>query len=45
MDVKAMEASMIRDNPVLLPLNKEKTVYDGFITVQASNHVGDVLVF
>ncbi|XP_056903101.1 E3 ubiquitin-protein ligase FANCL isoform X3 [Takifugu flavidus] len=34
MDVKAMEASMIKDNPVLLPLNKEKTIYDGFITVQ-----------
>lgn len=36
MDVKAMEASLIKDNPVLLPLNKEKTVYSGFITVQAS---------
>lgn len=36
MDVKAMEASLIKDNPVLLPLNKEKTVYGGFITVQAS---------
>ncbi|XP_003963955.2 E3 ubiquitin-protein ligase FANCL [Takifugu rubripes] len=34
MDVKAMEASMINDNPVLLPLNKEKTIYGGFITVQ-----------
>lgn len=22
------------ENPLLLPLNKEKTVYDGFITVQ-----------
>uniref|UniRef100_A0A3Q2PJ02 Uncharacterized protein n=1 Tax=Fundulus heteroclitus TaxID=8078 RepID=A0A3Q2PJ02_FUNHE len=29
-----MESSLIRDNPLLLPLNKEKTVYDGFITVQ-----------
>uniref|UniRef100_A0A674NFY9 FA complementation group L n=1 Tax=Takifugu rubripes TaxID=31033 RepID=A0A674NFY9_TAKRU len=25
---------MINDNPVLLPLNKEKTIYGGFITVQ-----------
>ncbi|MED6281839.1 hypothetical protein CHARACLAT_026006 [Characodon lateralis] len=29
-----MESLLIRDNPLLLPLNKEKTVYDGFITVQ-----------
>uniref|UniRef100_H3D7A7 E3 ubiquitin-protein ligase FANCL n=1 Tax=Tetraodon nigroviridis TaxID=99883 RepID=H3D7A7_TETNG len=33
--VKANETSLIKDNPLLLPLNKEKTVYDGFITVQA----------
>ncbi|TWW78488.1 E3 ubiquitin-protein ligase FANCL [Takifugu flavidus] len=44
MDVKAMEASMIKDNPVLLPLNKEKTIYDGFITVQASYHERDFRV-
>ncbi|XP_036403066.1 E3 ubiquitin-protein ligase FANCL [Megalops cyprinoides] len=25
---------LIEDNPLLLPLNKEKTTYDGFITVQ-----------
>lgn len=43
MDVKANEASLIKDNPLLLPLNKEKTVYDGFITVQASQDVGDAL--
>nr|XP_033469600.1 E3 ubiquitin-protein ligase FANCL isoform X1 [Epinephelus lanceolatus] len=29
-----MESSLVKDNPLLLPLNKEKTVYDGFITVQ-----------
>ncbi|XP_029963032.1 E3 ubiquitin-protein ligase FANCL isoform X2 [Salarias fasciatus] len=29
-----MESSLIQDNPLLLPVNKEKTVYDGFITVQ-----------
>ncbi|XP_038150653.1 E3 ubiquitin-protein ligase FANCL [Cyprinodon tularosa] len=29
-----MERLLIRDNPLLLPLNKEKTVYDGFITLQ-----------
>ncbi|XP_032409290.1 E3 ubiquitin-protein ligase FANCL isoform X1 [Xiphophorus hellerii] len=29
-----MESLLIRDNPLLLPLNKKKTVYDGFITVQ-----------
>ncbi|XP_063731412.1 E3 ubiquitin-protein ligase FANCL isoform X2 [Eleginops maclovinus] len=29
-----MESSFVKDNPLLLPLNKEKTVYDGFITVQ-----------
>lgn len=31
-----MESSLVKDNPLLLPLNKEKTVYDGFITVQVS---------
>lgn len=25
---------LVKDNPILLPLNVEKTVYDGFITVQ-----------
>ncbi|KAM3838130.1 E3 ubiquitin-protein ligase FANCL [Diretmus argenteus] len=29
-----MESSLVRENPLLLPLNKEKTAYDGFITVQ-----------
>ncbi|XP_029030779.1 E3 ubiquitin-protein ligase FANCL isoform X2 [Betta splendens] len=29
-----MEGSLVKDNPLLLPLNKEKTAYDGFITVQ-----------
>ncbi|XP_036979010.1 E3 ubiquitin-protein ligase FANCL isoform X3 [Acanthopagrus latus] len=29
-----METSLVKDNPLLLPLNKEKTIYDGFITVQ-----------
>ncbi|XP_045926471.1 E3 ubiquitin-protein ligase FANCL isoform X1 [Micropterus dolomieu] len=29
-----MESSLVKDSPLLLPLNKEKTVYDGFITVQ-----------
>lgn len=44
MDVKANETSFIKDNPLLLPLNKEKTVYDGFITVQVSQDVEGVLV-
>lgn len=44
MDVKATEMSFIRDNPLLLPMNKKKTVYDGFITVQVSQQVGDALV-
>ncbi|KAG7468811.1 hypothetical protein JOB18_018562 [Solea senegalensis] len=29
-----MESSMTRENPLFLPLNREKTVYDGFVTVQ-----------
>ncbi|XP_077351662.1 E3 ubiquitin-protein ligase FANCL isoform X2 [Festucalex cinctus] len=29
-----MASVMVKDNPILLPLNMEKTVYDGFITVQ-----------
>ncbi|XP_068183580.1 E3 ubiquitin-protein ligase FANCL isoform X2 [Antennarius striatus] len=29
-----MEGFLVKDNPLLLPLNKEKTVYDGFISVQ-----------
>uniref|UniRef100_A0A8P4GKT0 E3 ubiquitin-protein ligase FANCL n=1 Tax=Dicentrarchus labrax TaxID=13489 RepID=A0A8P4GKT0_DICLA len=29
-----MESSLVKDNPLLLPLNQDKTVYDGFITVQ-----------
>ncbi|XP_072247616.1 E3 ubiquitin-protein ligase FANCL isoform X2 [Leuresthes tenuis] len=28
-----MEGSLVKDNPFLLPLNNEKTVFDGFITV------------
>ncbi|KAJ8248035.1 hypothetical protein GJAV_G00237470 [Gymnothorax javanicus] len=27
-------SALLRDNPLLLPLNRERTVYDGFITVQ-----------
>ncbi|TMS04726.1 E3 ubiquitin-protein ligase FANCL [Larimichthys crocea] len=34
MNVSAMESSLVKENPLLLPLNKDKTVYDGFITVQ-----------
>ncbi|XP_017277171.1 E3 ubiquitin-protein ligase FANCL isoform X1 [Kryptolebias marmoratus] len=29
-----MESLLVKDNPLLLPLNKEKTAFDGFITVQ-----------
>ncbi|XP_006809974.1 E3 ubiquitin-protein ligase FANCL-like [Neolamprologus brichardi] len=29
-----MEKSLVNDNPLLVPLNKQQTVYDGFITVQ-----------
>lgn len=29
-----MDSSLVQVNPLLLPLNKEKTVYDGFITVE-----------
>ncbi|XP_056147734.1 E3 ubiquitin-protein ligase FANCL isoform X2 [Lampris incognitus] len=29
-----MEVTRLRESPMLLPMNKEKTVYDGFITVQ-----------
>ncbi|XP_022062505.1 E3 ubiquitin-protein ligase FANCL isoform X1 [Acanthochromis polyacanthus] len=29
-----MENLLVKDNPLFLPLNKDKTVYDGFITVQ-----------
>ncbi|XP_047459788.1 E3 ubiquitin-protein ligase FANCL isoform X2 [Mugil cephalus] len=32
--MSSMESSLVKDNPLLLPLNKEKTIYDGFITVQ-----------
>lgn len=31
-----MESTLVKDNPLLLPLNKEKTIYDGFITVQVN---------
>ncbi|XP_061084573.1 E3 ubiquitin-protein ligase FANCL isoform X2 [Conger conger] len=30
----AESSLLLQDNPLLLPLNKEKTIYDGFITVQ-----------
>ncbi|KAJ0067079.1 hypothetical protein NL108_010246 [Boleophthalmus pectinirostris] len=29
-----MESLLIKDNPRLLPMNRERTIYDGFITVQ-----------
>uniref|UniRef100_A0A6Q2YIY7 RING-type domain-containing protein n=1 Tax=Esox lucius TaxID=8010 RepID=A0A6Q2YIY7_ESOLU len=29
-----MERLLVKESPLLLPLNKEKTIYDGFITVQ-----------
>ncbi|XP_061601054.1 E3 ubiquitin-protein ligase FANCL [Cololabis saira] len=29
-----MEQSLVKDNPLLLPVNAQRTVYDGFITVQ-----------
>ncbi|XP_030603744.1 E3 ubiquitin-protein ligase FANCL isoform X1 [Archocentrus centrarchus] len=29
-----MEKSLVNDNPLLLPFNRQQTVYDGFITVQ-----------
>ncbi|XP_028845154.1 E3 ubiquitin-protein ligase FANCL isoform X2 [Denticeps clupeoides] len=29
-----METLLMKESPLLLPLNKQKTVYDGFITVQ-----------
>uniref|UniRef100_A0A3P8SFZ8 FA complementation group L n=1 Tax=Amphiprion percula TaxID=161767 RepID=A0A3P8SFZ8_AMPPE len=32
-----MENSLVKDNPLFLPLNKDKTVYDGFITVQVTS--------
>ncbi|XP_031735782.1 E3 ubiquitin-protein ligase FANCL isoform X3 [Anarrhichthys ocellatus] len=28
-----MESALVKDNPLLFPLNKQKTLYDGFITV------------
>lgn len=34
-----MESVFVKDNPLLLPLNKEKTIYDGFITVQVNECV------
>ncbi|XP_061914871.1 E3 ubiquitin-protein ligase FANCL [Entelurus aequoreus] len=33
-EVSMMASELVKDNPLLLPLNVEKTVYDGFITVQ-----------
>lgn len=42
MNVRAMESSLVKDNPLLLPLNKKKTVYDGFITVQVRYCVSGV---
>uniref|UniRef100_A0A667Y0V6 E3 ubiquitin-protein ligase FANCL n=1 Tax=Myripristis murdjan TaxID=586833 RepID=A0A667Y0V6_9TELE len=32
-----MESSLVKENPLLLPLNQEKTIYDGFITVQVTH--------
>lgn len=32
-----MDRQIMTENPLLLPLNKEKTIYDGFITVQVCN--------
>uniref|UniRef100_A0A665TH20 E3 ubiquitin-protein ligase FANCL n=1 Tax=Echeneis naucrates TaxID=173247 RepID=A0A665TH20_ECHNA len=29
-----MESSLVKDNPLLLAINRQKTIYDGFITVQ-----------
>ncbi|XP_077960643.1 E3 ubiquitin-protein ligase FANCL isoform X7 [Gasterosteus aculeatus] len=29
-----MDSVLLRDNPLLVPLNRDKTLYDGFITVQ-----------
>uniref|UniRef100_A0A8C6WHP6 FA complementation group L n=1 Tax=Neogobius melanostomus TaxID=47308 RepID=A0A8C6WHP6_9GOBI len=29
-----MDSLLVKENPLLLPMNKERTVYDGFITVQ-----------
>ncbi|XP_026165921.1 E3 ubiquitin-protein ligase FANCL isoform X2 [Mastacembelus armatus] len=34
MHVRLMESLLAKDNPLLLPLNKERTLYDGFLTVQ-----------
>uniref|UniRef100_A0A3B3B5G2 FA complementation group L n=1 Tax=Oryzias melastigma TaxID=30732 RepID=A0A3B3B5G2_ORYME len=34
MSMSFTEDSLCRDNPLLLPVNEQKTVYDGFITVQ-----------
>ncbi|XP_064788504.1 E3 ubiquitin-protein ligase FANCL isoform X4 [Oncorhynchus masou masou] len=33
-ELSRMESLLVKESPLLLPLNKEKTVYDGFITVQ-----------
>uniref|UniRef100_A0A3B4A3D2 E3 ubiquitin-protein ligase FANCL n=1 Tax=Periophthalmus magnuspinnatus TaxID=409849 RepID=A0A3B4A3D2_9GOBI len=33
-----MDSLLVKDNPLLLPMNKERTVYDGFITVQVRLH-------
>uniref|UniRef100_A0A665T7W4 RING-type domain-containing protein n=1 Tax=Echeneis naucrates TaxID=173247 RepID=A0A665T7W4_ECHNA len=31
-----MESSLVKDNPLLLAINRQKTIYDGFITVQVT---------
>ncbi|KAG7999884.1 E3 ubiquitin-protein ligase FANCL [Nibea albiflora] len=45
MNVSAMESSLVKENPLLLPLNNEKTVYDGFITVQRLQQSADLVSF
>ena len=29
-----MESLLVKDSPLLLPFNKDKTAFDGFVTVQ-----------
>lgn len=31
-----MESSLVKENPLLLPFDVEKTIYDGFVTVQVT---------
>ena len=32
----AKVSSLVDESPILLPLNKDKTIYDGFVTVQVT---------